>query len=1000
MKTFQRLVLSVVISLLALSLLAASGHSQTTPLVTVLANPTNSQTFAAPANIYVHAQLTDTNPIQTVQYFSGSTRIGLVTNTSSVIQTNLTQGNPFYITWSNVTAGAYSLTAVVLDRAGNQATSAPVNITVTNPVIRPAVYIYSPTNGAQFLTPANLSLYARAVETAGTVATVQFFANSTSLGVVSNSAVFTNISTEPLYSLAWSNVLTGTYALKAVATDTLGNSSTSTVVNISVVTNIPPVIVRPSVGIYSPTNGTTFNAPTNVNIYARAVETPGLVATVQFFANSINLGVVSNSSQTIVSNISSVPVFPIIWSNAPAGSYGLKVIATDTNGYTATSSVVNITIVTNAPPPTNIPFAVSFWYPTNGQAFLAPANVGVHALVTDSNFVQTMQYFANGISIGSVTNTSTVLLTNTSQGSPFFLAWSNVLAGKYALTAVATDSKGIMATSSIVNISVTNVPPPNVPFLVAFWYPTNGQFFTAPATVGLHALVTDSNVVQTRQYFANGNLVCSVSNTSTVLLTNSTQANPFFFAWSNVLAGSYALTAVATDSKGITATSAIVNITVSNVPPVIIRPSVGIYSPANGATYTAPATVNIYARAVESTGMVATVEFFANNISLGVVPNSSQVTVSNISSVPIFPLTWSNAPAGSYALQVVATDTNGYTATSSVVNITIKTNPPPPNVPFAIGFWYPTNGQTFVAPANVGVHARVTDSNVVETVQYFASGTSIGIATNNSGVLLTNTTQANSFFLDWSNVPVGNYILTAVATDSAGNTVTSAPVNIYVLTVLPPVINIYATDPVAIEGTNYPANYNPTTTASNYVSGANTATFVVHRNTSTNTDLTVYYSIGGTAINGEDYVALPGSVVIPAGMSYALITIYPLSDDDSGYEYYDTVLLSVLPPGVTNAPPTYSVGSPSVAGAIILEAYFLPIPQPVINSLADSALHISLPATNGLNYSLQISTDLVNWLPICTNTVLKGSAQFIDPNTTTSPSLYYRIVPVTTPASY
>jgi len=782
MKTFQRLVLSVVISLLALSLLAASGHSQTTPLVTVLANPTNSQTFAAPANIYVHAQLTDTNPIQTVQYFSGSTRIGLVTNTSSVIQTNLTQGNPFYITWSNVTAGAYSLTAVVLDRAGNQATSAPVNITVTNPVIRPAVYIYSPTNGAQFLTPANLSLYARAVETAGTVATVQFFANSTSLGVVSNSAVFTNISTEPLYSLAWSNVLTGTYALKAVATDTLGNSSTSTVVNISVVTNIPPVIVRPSVGIYSPTNGTTFNAPTNVNIYARAVETPGLVATVQFFANSINLGVVLNSSQTIVSNISSVPVFPIIWSNAPAGSYGLKVIATDTNGYTATSSVVNITIVTNAPPPTNIPFAVSFWYPTNGQAFLAPANVGVHALVTDSNFVQTMQYFANGISIGSVTNTSTVLLTNTSQGSPFLLAWSDVLAGKYALTAVATDSKGIMATSSIVNISVTNVPPPNVPFLVAFWYPTNGQFFTAPATVGLHALVTDSNVVQTMRYFANGNLVGSVSNTSTVLLTNSTQANPFFFAWSNVLAGSYALT--------------------------------------------------------------------------------------------------------------------------------------------------------------------------------------------------------------------------AVATDSAGKTVTSAPVNIYVLTVLPPVINIYATDPVAIEGTNYPANYNPTTTASNYVSGANTATFVVHRNTSTNTDLTVYYSIGGTAINGEDYVALPGSVVIPAGMSYALITIYPLSDDDSGYEYYDTVLLSVLPPGVTNAPPTYSVGSPSVAGAIILEAYFLPIPQPVINSLADSALHISLPATNGLNYSLQISTDLVNWLPICTNTVLKGSAQFIDPNTTTSPSLYYRIVPVTTPASY
>jgi len=362
---------------------------------------------------------------------------------------------------------------------------------------------------------------------------------------------------------------------------------------------------------------------------------------------------------------------------------------------------------------------------------------------------------------------------------------------------------------------------------------------------------------------------------------------------------------------------------------------------------------------------------------------------------------WSNVTAGSYALTAVATDNKGNTGTSSVVNITITNNPPPPNVPFAVSFFYPTNDQLFAAPANVGVHARVTDSNVVQTVQYFANGTSIGTVTNLSGVLLTNTTQANSFFFDWSNVPAGNYSLTAVATDSAGNTATSGPVDIYVLTVLPPVITIYATDPVAIVGTNYPANYNPTTTASNYVTGANTATFVVHRNTSTNTALTVYYSIGGTAINGEDYAALPGSVVIPAGTSYALITIYPLSDADSDYQHYDTVVLSLLPPPVvTNTPPAYSVGSPSSAGAIILESYFLPIPQPVIESLADSALHISLPATNGLIYSLQISTDLINWQPFSTNTVLKGSAQFVDPNGTSGSGLYYRIVPVTTPASY
>jgi hypothetical protein len=238
--------------------------------------------------------------------------------------------------------------------------------------------------------------------------------------------------------------------------------------------------------------------------------------------------------------------------------------------------------------------------------------------------------------------------------------------------------------------------------------------------------------------------------------------------------------------------------------------------------------------------------------------------------------------------------------------------------------------------------------------------------------------------------------LTAVATDSTGNPATSAPVNIYVVTNLPPVVSIYAPDPVAIEGTNYD-NWFPTPPAiTNYISGTNTATFLVRRDSATNTALTVYYSIGGTAINGEDYEAIPGFDTIPAGQRYALITIVPLDDTDSSYRYYDTVILTLT--ASTNAPPAYSVGAPSSAGAIILEENFLPIAGPLIRNLADCSLHVSLPATNGMNFCLQISTDLVNWLPVCTNTVLKGSAQYVDPGA--SSGLYYRIVPVATPASY
>jgi len=49
---------------------------------------------------------------------------------------------------------------------------------------------------------------------------------------------------------------------------------------------------------------------------------------------------------------------------------------------------------------------------------------------------------------------------------------------------------------------------------------------------------------------------------------------------------------------------------------------------------------------------------------------------------------------------------------------------------------------------------------------------------------------------------------------------------------------------------------------------------------------------------------------------------------------------------------------------------------------------------------VQVSSDLVNWLPVCTNTVLKGSAQFVDPDGSANPALYYRVVPVAAPPSY
>ena len=171
--------------------------------------------------------------------------------------------------------------------------------------------------------------------------------------------------------------------------------------------------------------------------------------------------------------------------------------------------------------------------------------------------------------------------------------------------------RGVLTCACLLNLGSNAAHGQSVPFNISFWYPTNGQTFLAPATIGVHAQLTDSNVVETVQYFSGTNSIGIVTNTRGVLLTNLTTESPFYMAWSNVPAGKYTLTAVATDSAGLMATSAPVNIIVSNPPPVIVRPAVYIYSPANGSIFPPPANLTLYARAVENNGTVATVEFFA-----------------------------------------------------------------------------------------------------------------------------------------------------------------------------------------------------------------------------------------------------------------------------------------------------------------------------------------------------------------------------------------------------
>jgi chitinase len=86
--------------------------------------------------------------------------------------------------------------------------------------------------------------------------------------------------------------------------------------------------------------------------------------------------------------------------------------------------------------------------PANGATFTAPANLTLTANASDTDGSVAKVEFYNG---------PTLLGTKTT--APYSIAWNNVAAGNYTLTARATDNVGAATTSGV----TFGQPPPTFP---------------------------------------------------------------------------------------------------------------------------------------------------------------------------------------------------------------------------------------------------------------------------------------------------------------------------------------------------------------------------------------------------------------------------------------------------------------------------------------------------------------------------------------------------------
>src|SRR5207244_2346023 len=102
-------------------------------------------------------------------------------------------------------------------------------------------------------------------------------------------------------------------------------------------------------------------------------------------------------------------------------------------------------------------------------------------------------------------------------------------------------------------VSITVAVPVNVPPVVAITFPADNTVFVAPATFTIQVTASDSDGIVSEVEFFEGSISLGIAPTS-----------PYSLVWSDVIAGSYSLTAVATDDNGATTVSAPVSIVVKS----------------------------------------------------------------------------------------------------------------------------------------------------------------------------------------------------------------------------------------------------------------------------------------------------------------------------------------------------------------------------------------------------------------------------------------------------
>jgi hypothetical protein len=395
------------------------------------------------------------------------------------------------------------------------------------------------------------------------------------------------------------------------------------------------------------------------------------------------------------------------------------------------------------------------------------------------------------------------------------------------VVAVELHQSGASSSDISFNLGLHGMVPGggNVGPTVSLTSPTNGSVFADTATINIQATANDSDGSVTNVAFYNN---------GTKLGDDS--GSPYAFAWSSVPAGGYQLRAVATDNLGASSTSAPVSITVTSaVGPATLVLSNAVWKYLDTGTNLGTAWINSgfddsgwasgpaqlgYGDLDEATVVnqgnprYITTYFRHTFTNFGVFTyltvrllrddggvvylNGNEIFRSNMPQGPVNYLTTAPLAVGGAeenaffstavsannfvsGVNVLAVEIHQQSSGSSDISFALEllgnTDALNNNLP-SVTLTGPADQSIYTEPAIITLNALATDSDgSISKVEFFQGSTKLGEDTS------------GPFSYIWSDVPIGTYQLSAIATDNFGGKATSAVATVYVTVSTPPTLS-------------------------------------------------------------------------------------------------------------------------------------------------------------------------------------------------------------------